>query len=89
MVASRYSELSWLVVAMLGQSVTASLYVDWMLHCKSVVVGRSISCVAGAVRNSKSLRGLHRRSIVVGSYGFVVRDSCAGVSFTVAMTLSC
>ena len=28
---------------MLGQSVTASRYVDWMLLCWSVVVGRSIS----------------------------------------------
>ena len=35
--------LRGLVVAMLGQSVTASRYVDWMLHCWSVVVGRSIS----------------------------------------------
>ena len=26
---------------------------------------------------------------MVGSYGFVVPDSCAGVSFTVAMDLSC
>ena len=43
LVASRYSESSWLVVAMLGQSVTASRYVDWMLHCWNVVVGRSIS----------------------------------------------
>ena len=43
LVASRYGESSWLVVAMLGQSVTASRYVDWMLHCWSVVVGRSIS----------------------------------------------
>ena len=34
---------TWLVVAMLGQSVTASRYVGWMLHCWSVVVGRSIS----------------------------------------------
>ena len=34
---------TWLVVAMLGQSVTASRYVDWMLHCWGVVVGRSIS----------------------------------------------
>ena len=25
---------------------------------------------------------------MVGSYGFVVPDSCAGVSFTVAMALS-
>ena len=26
---------------------------------------------------------------MVGSYGFVVPDSCADVSFTVAMALSC
>ena len=32
LVASRYSESSWLVVAMLGQSVTVSHYVDWMLY---------------------------------------------------------
>ena len=31
LVASRYSGSSWLVVAMLGQSVTASCYEDWML----------------------------------------------------------
>ena len=41
-----------------------------------------------AVRNSESLRGLHRRGVVVGSYGFAVPGSCAGVSFTVAMALS-
>ena len=67
---ARNSEsLRGLVVAMLGQSVTASRYVDWMLHCKSVVVGRSISRfwqyvgLTGGVsicllaRNSESLRG--------------------------------
>ena len=69
LVASRYSELSWLVVAMLGQSITASHYVDWMLSCWSIVVGRSISRVwqyvglTGGVsiwllaRNNESLRG--------------------------------
>ena len=46
-------------------------------------------CIAGAVRNSESLHELHCRSIVVGSYGFVVLDSCAGVSLMVAMALSC
>ena len=46
-------------------------------------------CVAGAVHNSESLCGLHYRSVGVGSYGFVVPGSCAGVSFTVAMALSC
>ena len=41
---ARNSEsLRGLVVAMLGQSVTASRYVDWMMSCWSVVVGRSIS----------------------------------------------
>ena len=45
LVASRYSESSWLVVAMLGQSVTAGRYVDWMLYGCSIVVGRSISRV--------------------------------------------
>ena len=34
---------AWARCAMLGQSVTASRYVDWMLHCWSAVVGRSIS----------------------------------------------
>ena len=68
--ASRYSESSWLVVAMLGQSITASCYADWMLHCWSIVVCRSISrfwryigltrgvSIWLLARNSKSLRGL-------------------------------
>ena len=38
----RNESLRGLVVAMLGQCVTASRYVDWMLHCWSVVVGGSI-----------------------------------------------
>ena len=61
--------LRGLVVVMLGQSVTASRYVDWMLHCRSVVVGRSISrfwqyvwltegvSIWLLARNSESLRG--------------------------------
>ena len=61
--------LCGLVVAMLGQSVTASRYVDWILHCRSVVVGRLISRfwqyveLTGGVSiwlpayNSESLRG--------------------------------
>ena len=32
-----------LFVTMLGQTMTASRYADWMLHCWSVVVGRSMS----------------------------------------------
>ena len=43
LLARNRESLRGLVVAMLGQSVTASRYVDWMLHCRSVVVGRSIS----------------------------------------------
>ena len=61
LLARNSESLRGLVVAMLGQSVTASRYVDWML------------CY---------------RSVVVGSYGFAVPDSCTGVSFTVAMALS-
>ena len=43
LLARNSESLRGLVVAMLGQSVTTSRYVDWMLHCRSVVVGRSIS----------------------------------------------
>ena len=35
--------LRGLDAVMLGQSVTAGRYVDWVLHCESVVFGRSIS----------------------------------------------
>ena len=42
-VASRYSGSSSWVVAMLGQSVTASRFVDWKLYSWGVMVGRSIS----------------------------------------------
>ena len=56
LVTSRYSESSWLVVAMLGQSVTASRYVDWMLYSW----GRSSRCVpldgrCGQLRSVESL----------------------------------
>ena len=43
LLAHNSGSLHGLVVAMLEQSVTASRYVDWMRHCRSVVVGRSIS----------------------------------------------
>ena len=43
LLARNSESLRGLVAAMLGQSVTESRYVDWMLHCMSVVVGRSIS----------------------------------------------
>ena len=43
LLARNSESLRGLVVAMLGQSMTASRYVDWMLHCRSIVVGRSIS----------------------------------------------
>ena len=69
LLARNSESLRGLVVAMLGQSVTASRYVDWMLHCRSVVVSRSISRfwqyvgLTGGVSiwllacNSESLRG--------------------------------
>ena len=74
---ARNSESLWgIVVAMLGQSVTASRYVDWMLHCRSVMVGRSISRfwqyvgLTGGVSiwllacNSESLRGTDAAMLV-------------------------
>ena len=76
LLARNSESLRGLVVAMLGQSVTASRYVDWMLHCRSVVVGRSISRfwlyvgLTGGVsiwwlaRNSESLRGLDAAMLV-------------------------
>ena len=69
LLASNSELLRGLVVTMLGQSVTRSRYVDWMLHCRSVVIGRLISRfwqyvgLTGGVsiwllaRNSESLRG--------------------------------
>ena len=74
----------------LGLKKTKHFYVNhtnciWILW----VITWTRCCIAGAVRNSESLHGLHRRGILVGSYGFVVPDSSAGVSFTVAMALSC
>ena len=85
LLARNSKSLRGLVVAMLGQSVTVSRYVDWMLHCKSIVVSRSISRfwqyvgLTGGVsiwllaRNSESLRG----------------PDAAMLSFTVAMALLC
>ena len=91
---------TWLVVAMLGQSVTASRYVGQMYNAsvvcnskslcgldaallgQSVTASRYVDCIAGAPWSVDRCWPLY------GSYGFVAPNSCAGVSFTVAMALS-